>query len=247
MRPPGAGLLWDLLMRSDCCVSNGISSTWLLLNMNPWLFFDQISTCSGKLIWFPPCCRSSPSHPSLACAALISCSIPSLTTHTWTKSPTSVLQFGLSENNTVHRRPRISSTLLERGGQEKEWRQRWWFTHVAVKTQLGVCVWNSGEEEEAFRERKKKNDRACTVNTHEVLMYCWAAAHTRAYVLQGQARHEVLAVQTLHSEHVWSRLPGSFSYWITPHDDGGVQRPVQPGLWAPKFRLLVSFLDAFLF
>lgn len=82
-------------------------------------------TCSGKQIWFPPCCRSSPSHPSLACAALISCSIPSLTTHTWTnKSPTSVLQFGLSENNTVHRRPRISSTLLERGGQEKEWRQR---------------------------------------------------------------------------------------------------------------------------
>lgn len=53
-------------------------------------------TCSGKQIWFPHCCRSSRSHPSLAYAALISCSIPSLTTHTWTnKSPTSVLQFGL--------------------------------------------------------------------------------------------------------------------------------------------------------
>lgn len=64
-----------------------------------------------------------------------------------------------------------------------------------------VCVLNSEEEEEeeeVFGERNKKNDWECTVNTHKVLMYCRAATHARAYVLQTEARHEASAEQTSH-------------------------------------------------
>lgn len=44
-------LLWDLLMRNDCCVSHGISSTWLLLNMNPFrIILDQISPMAPAVV-----------------------------------------------------------------------------------------------------------------------------------------------------------------------------------------------------
>lgn len=59
------------------------------------------------------------SHTTLACTDLILCSIPSLTTHVDKHK----VPFGLSENNIIHRRPRVSSTLLEQGGQEKEYSQ----------------------------------------------------------------------------------------------------------------------------
>lgn len=56
-----------------------------------------------------------------------------------------------------------SLPLSERGRQEKKKKkkqsQHWWLTHVAVKRQLGLWVLN--REEEVFRWRDARHDRAC--------------------------------------------------------------------------------------